>query len=326
MTRMKLAEIYRLAVQQGMAADVRTKAELKAELNSQKDRFDKLDKKAKERFDQDLLWNPYHDSRLLFGEEGTEVRSVLFGIDVSAGEMLLADRLRERGEAVDAVIGHHPLGMARGLFPEMLRVQEDMYHAYGVPINVIEDIMAPRVKEIMRAVHPANFDQPVDAARLLGVPLMCLHSPCDMMGQRYVQRLMDRNEPRRVSDVIDVLMGLPEQDMAARRNNAPEVFVGDRGRKAGKVLVKFAGGTAGPKEMYDALSKAGVGTIVCMHVPDNHIEEARKAHVNVVISGHMASDSIGINLFADVLEGRGVRVEPFSGLLRVRRGKRVRGK
>jgi len=33
----------------------------------------------------------------------------------------------------------------------------------------------------------------------------------------------------------------------------------------------------------------------------------------------MASDSLGINLMADRMEGRGVRVSPFSGLLRVRR-------
>ena len=78
--------------------------------------------------------------------------------------------------------------------------------------------------------------------------------------------------------------------------------------------------SAGPKEMYDALSKAGVGTVICMHVPENHIEEAKKAHVNVVISGHMASDSVGLNLLVDRLEKKGVRVTPFSGYLRVKRG------
>ncbi|MEM0449226.1 MAG: NGG1p interacting factor NIF3 [Methanomassiliicoccales archaeon] len=322
MSGMRLDEIYKLAVKAGMEADPRTKKEIEAELRSQKEKFEKLDEKSKDRFDKDLLWNPYHDSRILFGDDDMEVKSVLFGIDVTSGEVLLADRLRERGKDVDLIISHHPLGKARGLFPEMLHVQEDMYHDYGVPINVIEDIMAPRIKEVMRGVHPGNFNQPVDAARLLGIPLMCLHSPCDMLGQRYVQRLMDKRKPRKVSDVIDILLNLPEQDQAARYNNSPEVLVGDKSRRAGKVLVKFAGGTAGPKEMYDALAKAGIGTIVCMHVPDNHIEEAKKAHVNLVVSSHMASDSIGINLFADMLEKQGVKVEPFSGFIRVRRGKR----
>ncbi|MDD1755462.1 MAG: NGG1p interacting factor NIF3 [Methanomassiliicoccales archaeon] len=317
---MKLEEIYKLAVQLGSEADPRTQQELEAELKAQKERYEKLDARAKQRFDQDLLWNPYHDSRLLFGEEGAEVRSALIGIDITPGEILIADRLREKGQRVDAVIGHHPLGKARNIFPEVMHVQENMYHEHGVPINVIEDLMAPRIREVLRAVHPANFDQAVDAARLLNVPLMCTHSPCDMLGQRFVQKLLDKKRPTKVSDIIDALMGMPEYDLAARSNNQPEVYVGERGRKAGKVIVKFAGGTAGPKEMYDALSKAGVGTVVCMHIPENHIEEAKKAHMNVLIAGHMASDSIGLNLLADRLEKRGVKVTPFSGYLRVKRG------
>jgi putative NIF3 family GTP cyclohydrolase 1 type 2 len=317
---MKLSEIYKLAVQLGREADPRTKEEFEAELKAQKDKFDRLDPKAKQRFDQDLLWNPYHDSRMLFGNEDTQVKGALVGIDVGPAEMLIADRLRDKGQKVDAVIGHHPLGKARSIFPEVMHVQEVMYHEHGVPINVIEDLMAPRIKEVLRAVHPANFDQAVDAARLLDVPLMCLHSPCDMLGQRYVQRIMDKKKPVKVSDVVDALMELPEYEMAAKLNNNPEVYVGDKSRKAGKVIVKFAGGTAGPKEMYDALSKAGVGTVVCMHVPENHIEEAKKAHVNVVISGHMASDSVGLNLLVDRLEKKGVKVTPFSGYLRVKRG------
>ncbi|HUL39198.1 MAG TPA: NGG1p interacting factor NIF3 [Methanomassiliicoccales archaeon] len=317
---MKLAEIYRLAVKLGMQADPRSQKELESELEAQKEKFEKLDAKAKQRFDLDLLWNPYHDTRLLFGGEGEEVKTALMGIDIGPGEVLIADRLREKGRKVDAVIGHHPLGKARGIFPEVMHVQENMYHDYGVPINVIEDLMAPRIKEVMRAVHPVNYDQAVDAARLLEVPLMCLHSPCDMLGQRFVQGIMDKRGPRKVCEIIDALMELPEYDLAARCNNHPEVYVGDRNRKAGKVMVKFAGGTAGPKEMYDALSKAGVGTVVCMHIPENHVEEAKRAHMNVVVSSHMASDSVGLNLFADKLESKGVKVAPFSGYLRVKRG------
>ncbi len=317
---MKLAEIYRLAVKLGREADPRSEREFEADFKAQRERYERLDPKAKQRFDQDLLWNPYHDTRMLFGKEDAEIKRVLVGIDITPGEVLIADRLRDKGQKVDAVIGHHPLGKARSIFPEVMHVQENMYHDYGVPINVIEDLMAPRIKEVMRAVHPANYDQAVDAARLLEVPLMCLHSPCDMIGQRFVQGIMDDKGPLKVCDIIDALMELPEYDIAARCNSHPEVYVGDRNRKAGKVMVKFAGGTAGPKEMYDALSKAGVGTVVCMHIPENHVEEAKKAHMNVVVSSHMASDSIGLNLFMDRLESKGVKVAPFSGYIRVKRG------
>jgi putative NIF3 family GTP cyclohydrolase 1 type 2 len=56
-----------------------------------------------------------------------------------------------------------------------------------------------------------------------------------------------------------------------------------------------------------------------MHIPESHLEEARKHHMNVVIAGHVASDSLGMNLLADRLEERGVEVTPCSGFIRVRR-------
>lgn len=315
---MRLLDLYKMAIRLGREADARTEEELEAALRAQKQRYERLDAKAKERFDQDSLWNPYADSRALYGE-GRQVKHVLWGIDITPGEVVLADRLRERGEGIDGIIGHHPLGKARPIFPDVMHVQEYMYENFGVPINVAEDILAPRIKEVARGVHAANFDQSVDAARLLDIPLMCIHSPCDNLGQRFVQDIMDKERPEKVTDIIDILSSIPEYDRAMRLNSHPEVFVGDRDRKAGKVLVKFAGGTAGPKEMYEALGKAGVGTIVCMHLPENHLEEAKKAHVNVLVSGHMASDSIGLNLLADRFEAKGLKVTAFSGMIRVKR-------
>jgi hypothetical protein len=39
----------------------------------------------------------------------------------------------------------------------------------------------------------------------------------------------------------------------------------------------------------------------------------------VVIAGHIASDSLGLNLFLDNVEARGVKIEAFSGFTRVAR-------
>ena len=316
---MKLAEVYRTAVKEAIQADIRGKKRLDAELRLQRERFEKLGKKERARFDQDLLWNPYHDTRLLHGDPELEIKEMFWGIDVTSAEIVLADRLRERGTQIDAVMGHHPSGKARTIFPDVMHVQEQMMEDFGVPINVAEDILAPRIKEITRSVHPANFNEAVDAARLLDVPFMCLHSPCDILGQKFLQALMDKKQPERVCDVMDLLGDIPEYEQSARFNNRPEVIVGDKNRSAGKVMIKFAGGTSGPKEMYETLARAGVGTFVCMHIPEAHLEDARKAHMNIVLAGHMASDSLGINLMADRMEARGVRVSPFSGLLRVRR-------
>ncbi len=316
---MKLGEIYRFAVQMAKENDPRTAEEMEDDLRRVEERYRKMDEKERTHFDADSLWNPYADSRLVHGDAEAEIRGVLWGIDITTGEMVLADRLRERGRPIDAVIGHHPFGRARPAFGEALHLHEYIYAQLGVPVNVAEDIMAPRIREVHNLSAPANYDQAVDAARLLDLPLMCLHSVTDNLVDRFLNDLVEKASPKRVGDVVDLLMTLPEYSHAAGNNNPPEVYVGDRKRKAGKVVVRMTGGTSGPKEAYEKLAQAGVGTVVFMHIPEAHLEEVRKHHLNVVIAGHAASDSLGMNLLADRLEDKGVDITPCSGFIRARR-------
>ena len=53
----------------------------------------------------------------------------------------------------------------------------------------------------------------------------------------------------------------------------------------------------------EKLSRTDVGTVVCMHLSEEHIKEAEKNHVNAVIAGHIASDNLGINL-ADAMRAK----------------------
>jgi len=39
-----------------------------------------------------------------------------------------------------------------------------------------------------------------------------------------------------------------------------------------------------------------------MHYSEEHLEQAKKANLNVVIAGHIASDVLGLNLLFDELE------------------------
>jgi len=54
---------------------------------------------------------------------------------------------------------------------------------------------------------------------------------------------------------------------------------------------------------------------------DENREEAIKHHLNVVIAGHISSDSLGMNLFLDELEKKKINIIPLGGLIRVKRSK-----
>ena len=100
---MKLIDVYRLAVETGIKNDPRPKEDIDRQLEDAKKAYEKMDDDKKQYYDQERLWNPYADSRLSYGDPDTEVSRVMWGIDIDTGEVLLADRLREKGEKIDAL-------------------------------------------------------------------------------------------------------------------------------------------------------------------------------------------------------------------------------
>ncbi|ACX51691.1 hypothetical protein Adeg_0543 [Ammonifex degensii KC4] len=316
---MKLGEIYALAVEMGMEHDPRGKEAVKALLEREKKKYEEMKEEEREGYDQERLRNPYNDTRILYGDPEREVKVALVGIDVETAEILLADRLRERGKPVDLVIAHHPEGRALADLFEVMHLQEDVLARFGVPINVAEGVLASRISEVKRGLMPLNHFRPVDAARLLDIPFMCVHTAADNLVTSYLQRLFDEQRPERVSDVLRILKEIPEYRIALTQGAGPTVVVGNKEKRAGKVMVDMTGGTSGSPDAYEKMAAAGVGTVVAMHIKEEHRKEAEKHHINVVIAGHMASDSLGMNLFLDELARRGVEIIPFSGLIRVAR-------
>ncbi|MEK6536380.1 MAG: NGG1p interacting factor NIF3, partial [Actinomycetota bacterium] len=316
-------EIYRLAVTMGIKADPRGKREVDRLLAKEKEAFDKLSDGEKEDYDQERLTNPFADSRMLYGDPKTDVWSIMVGVDMEAQELLLADRLKEKGRKVDLVLAHHPEGKALAALSEVMDVQADVWHNAGVPINVGEAMLEGRISEVMRLMLPLNHQRPVQAAELLDIPLMCVHTPCDNLVNSNLQKHFDKKGDKlTLKEVREELLKYPEYKMAARDNAGPAIVVGSEKRRAGRIMVDMTGGTGGPTESLEKLAAAGVGTLIGMHISEKNREAAEKHKMNVVIAGHDSSDSIGINLFVDELEKKGVEIIPCSGLYRVSRVKK----
>ena len=53
-----------------------------------------------------------------------------------------------------------------------------------------------------------------------------------------------------------------------------------------------------------------------MHISDDHRKEAEKHHINVIIAGHISSDTLGLNLLFDNML-KGVEVVSASGFRRI---------
>jgi len=317
-----IEEIYQLAIKMGIGADPRGKEGVSKYLARQKKAYGELSAKKKEEFDLESLKNPYSDTRILFGDSSVNVDKVMAGIDLDTGEVVLADRLNQKGESIDLLIAHHPSGGALASLHEVMDLQVDLMASYGVPINVAEGMLSERVSEVRRKIGPVNHYRSVDAARLLGLPFMCIHTVWDNLGWRFMADIFEKKDYETIGDVMDILKTIPEYKQAIKYKTGPTIFWGSEKNRAGRVAVsEFTGGTEGAKEIYERLSYAGVGTIIGMHVSEEHREEAKKHHINLIIAGHIVSDSVGANLFLDELEKRGITIIPASGLIRVSRVK-----
>jgi hypothetical protein len=316
---MKLGEIYRRAVEKGMREDVRSDAELEHVLGEAKKEYEKLDAEEQPFFDTERLTNPYSDTRICLGDPELEVRGLITGIDMEVGEVLLADRLREKGSTIDLVLAHHPEGPGFANLHEVMYMQADLWAAQGVGIAAGDALIAPRAEEIRRRIMPANHYRAIDAARELGFASMSCHTPADNSVNAFVVRHLDAEAPRSLEDLVKSLRRIPEYADGARKGYGPIIVQGSASARCGKMVVDMTGGTEGPEGALDRLSAAGVGTLVGMHYSEEHRKHAEELKLNLVIAGHISSDTLGMNLILDEIERAGVEVLCVSGMVRVRR-------
>lgn len=317
---MKLKELYEFIIKKGIEFDPRGRETVKKALDKAKREYRKLSKKDKKEFDAEAFVNPYSDTRILYGNPMKEIKKIMIGIDMEVGELLLADRLNEKRGKIDLVMAHHPEGRALAGLYQVMHIQTDILNKVGVSIKAAEGLMKERIEEVERAILPVNHTRSVDTARLLDIPFMCCHTPADNCVTTYLTKLMEKRRPKTVRDVIDVLKEIPEYKEAVSEKAGPRIICGEKTAKAGKVFVDMTGGTEGSKKIFARLSQAGVGTLVCMHLSEEHFKIAKTEFINIIIAGHIASDNLGLNLLLDEIEKKvKLNIIDCSGFKRIKR-------
>jgi hypothetical protein len=244
-----------------------------------------------------------------------EVHRVLFGIDIDVGELLLARELR-----LDGVIAHHPIGgSARLRLPVIIERHRDQMLAEGIPAAVAEPLVEARKRPVGHALHSANYDRVVTAARQLRMPLMNIHLAADILARRSFEELVfavSRKPSPTAGDLLAALAALPEMSASLVK---PELWLGAAGNPLGRWIVQMAAGTNGGAGIYRTYYEHGIDTILAMHLDERDLRELellRRPRANLIITGHMSSDSIGVNHIINALEHRGLEVIVGSGVIR----------
>jgi putative NIF3 family GTP cyclohydrolase 1 type 2 len=317
---MKLRGIYDAAVAEGIRHDPRGQRCVKGFLLSVKKEYDNLSPAGQKAFDKERLVNPYADSRILYGEPSKDIKNVLTGIDMETQEVVLAEALKKRGKHIDLILSHHPEGFALSALHKVMNMQLDLLKGVGVSGKKVKKMLYERIEEVKRKMHPANVMRAVDASRLLGIPFMCTHTVADNCVSSYLDGLISKNKPKTVQDIIDLILKEPEHKYAQNIGIGPRLILGKASNPCGKVILEMTGGTGGPKKIFPELVKAGVKTIVSMHISEENFKKAKKHKLNILIAGHISSDSLGMNLLLGAIDPEGkLNIIPCAGYIRVKR-------
>ena len=235
---------------------------------------------------------------------GSNIRKILFGIDAGVQELLLAKQL-----GYDAVIAHHPMGGTAAInFHHVFKRHIQQMVAAGVPLEEAEKTVQKKLGQLEVEAHTRNYAQAVDVAKLLKMPYMNIHTPLDEVGRKIMQEQIN-SKIRKNSKVQEVVSALKE--LIEFKNAVTEIKIrlGKPENPAGKVVVSHGAGTNGGYEVAKTYFEHGVGTVIYIHVSAGDLEKLKADGVgNLVVTGHIASDSVGINPLIKELEKRNVSV------------------
>jgi hypothetical protein len=249
------------------------------------------------------------DSAIHLAGEG--IQRVLFGLDIDAAELLMAHQL-----GYDAVVAHHPVGVSHRVWRVFER-HVDLMVAAGVPEAAARAAVAPKLGALRLGGQGRNYERVPMAARQLGLPFLNIHCPLDELGRRVMQRTVDDllavNPAATLGDVAGALAALPA---AQRAETEVTVCLGDPAAPCGKVVVAHGAYTNGGTEIARAFYEHGVDTVVYIHIAPADVGQLRAdGRGQLVVTGHLVGDAMGIEPYIRALRVRGLKVDVLSQVL-----------
>lgn len=257
---------------------------------------------------------------------GAKIRSVIFTMDVNVGLLHTAKSMK-----FDAVIGHHPCGVLykRG---ELYRRHIELLEQNGIAKEKILSSLGQIIEKLIRSSENRRFRMlynecpnqtvlEVDAAKLLGLPFMNVHSPLDELGRRILQSKIDEAERQnpswRLKEVLKLVEDLPEVNYAKNVHGIkPKIYVGHPDTEPGKVVFVHGALSAPSSEIVQFYWQNGIKTVIALHAEFESLERMKESSEgNLILTGHFAGDSIGFTPFIRSLRKQGIEVRCMGGVI-----------
>jgi hypothetical protein len=244
---------------------------------------------------------------------GGGIKKLLLGIDIKSPELKIAADF-----GFDCAMSHHPTGGdARLQFFKVLYRHVDQMVAAGVPHAVAAGIIDEMAEEHKATASMSNYDHDPSVARWLELPYLNIHTPLDEIGRRRLQSAADELS---ATDTVADLISHFCASFGEFRNARTEIELrnGQPSNELGNVVMSHGAGTNGGYAVAKAYYDHGVDTVVYIHcrpADSKRLKAEYGDNKNLLITGHIVSDSIGINPYIDRLRQEGIDVTTISGII-----------
>jgi putative NIF3 family GTP cyclohydrolase 1 type 2 len=233
---------------------------------------------------------------------GKKIKKIMLMIDVTTADLMLAKNL-----GCDAVVTHHPIGVTAINFYKVIDRHIDYMKENGIPENIAKKSVLDLKKRIELRNHTQIYSSVIDSAKILNMPLVNIHQPCDEYAKRVISQKIQNTNPNLVSELITALEEIPEFMKAETKI---QVVYGKPDSRVGKWVAVIAAGTNGGFQVAKSYFENGISTVLYFHIDYSDLAKLIESAIqgNLIILGHLAGDSIGMNALGKKLEDKGIQV------------------
>jgi hypothetical protein len=189
----------------------------------------------------------------------------------------------------------------------------------GVSSDEATEIVQKKANVLKFGFHARNYDGVPSLARQLKLPFLNIHSPSDELGRRMIQgAIEDLQKQQEDVELQDIGPHLEKKFIEFEKaQTRVEIAKGKANDPLGNFIFSHGALTNGGFELAEAYYRHGVDTVVYIHISPADLTRINSLeNGQLIITGHLVSDSVGINPFLDKLVEKGCEITPIGGLIR----------
>lgn len=193
--------------------------------------------------------------------------------------------------------------------------------ANGVPQEEAREVVEQKILPLKMGAHARNYAAIPSFAQLIKIPFLNIHCPSDELGRQLISNGIEELVAIETNPSLETMARFLEEmfpEFQAAKTDI-EIVKGDSKGGLGKWVFSHGALTNGGFTIADLYFQNQVDTVIYIHIaPAELLRIIKLDYGQLIITGHLASDSIGINPFLDRLEDKGIEVTAIGGIIRPR--------